>query len=83
MGMRVTLTHDDIISDYVELNGSSVISGNVHIGECADIGIDTEVVPGIRICANAVTGAGTVVVKNIEQPGTYVGVPAKLIKNHN
>lgn len=34
----------------------------------------------ISICEDCMIGAGAVVVKNIDIPGTYVGVPAKRIK---
>ena len=33
-----------------------------------------------EICSNAIFGAGTVVVKDIKESGTYVGVPAKLME---
>lgn len=33
----------------------------------------------IRIIDNCIIGAGAVVVKNIEEKGIYVGVPAKKI----
>ena len=32
------------------------------------------------ICDNAVIGAGAVVTKDITEPGTYVGIPARKIK---
>lgn len=31
----------------------------------------------IRICADCIIGAGAVVIQDIEQPGTYIGVPAE------
>jgi acetyltransferase-like isoleucine patch superfamily enzyme len=55
---------------------STVIGNNVSIGSNATI------LP-ISICDNAVIGAGAVVTKNITDPGTYAGNPAKLIKKYN
>ena len=49
------------------------IHNNVSIGSNATI------MPVI-ICENAVIGAGSVVVKDILEPGIYVGNPARLIK---
>ena len=53
--------------------GSTNISNNVSIGSNATI------LP-VNICENVVVGAGSVVTKNICDPGVYVGNPAKKIK---
>jgi len=34
----------------------------------------------IKICDNVVVGAGSVVTKDIDEPGIYAGNPAKLIR---
>jgi serine acetyltransferase len=44
------------------------------------IGTNAAVLPGINICDNVIIGAGAVVNKDITDPGTYVGVPARKIK---
>jgi acetyltransferase-like isoleucine patch superfamily enzyme len=51
---------------------ASVIGNNVSIGSNATI------LP-VTICDNVVIGAGTVVTKNITEPGVYAGNPAKLL----
>tara|TARA_B100001057_G_C22520395_1_gene821618 strand:+ start:14 stop:463 length:450 start_codon:yes stop_codon:yes gene_type:complete len=51
----------------------TTISSNVYIGSNATI------LP-IKICSNVVIGAGSVVTKNILEPGKYAGNPAKKIK---
>lgn len=51
----------------------TILDSNVYIGSNATI------LP-VRICANVVIGAGSVVVKNIDKPGTYAGNPAVRIK---
>ena len=55
---------------------STIIGNNVSIGSNATI------LP-VSICDNVVIGAGAVVTKNITEPGTYAGNPAKLIKKYN
>ena len=49
---------------------STVIGNNVSIGSNATI------LP-VEICSNVVIGAGSVVTKNIIEPGVYFGNPAK------
>jgi len=49
------------------------------IGNRVSIGSNATILPVI-ICDNVVIGAGSVVTKNIEKPGTYIGNPAKKIK---
>ena len=43
------------------------------------IGSNSTILP-IKICDNAVIGAGSVVTKDINKKGIYAGNPAKLIK---
>ncbi|MBL0684664.1 N-acetyltransferase [Aquimarina mytili] len=52
---------------------STLISNNVSIGSNATI------LP-VKICDHVVIGAGSVVTKNIEEPGVYAGNPAKKIR---
>ena len=49
------------------------------IGEGAWIGAGATVSNNISICQDCVIGAGAVVVKDIVEKGTYVGVPARNI----
>lgn len=50
------------------------------IGNNVSIGSNATILP-IEICDNVVIGAGSVVTKNISQPGIYAGNPAKFIRN--
>ena len=49
------------------------------IGSNVSIGTNATILP-VSICDNVVIGAGSVVTKNIDVPGFYVGNPAKLLK---
>jgi acetyltransferase-like isoleucine patch superfamily enzyme len=48
------------------------------IGNHVSIGSNATILP-VTICDNVVIGAGSVVTKNIEEPGVYAGNPAKKI----
>lgn len=75
-----TIGHDAIIKDFSTILPSVNVSGNVTIGECVNVGTGTAIIQGINICDNVIIGAGSVVVKDIIEAGTYVGSPAKKIK---
>ena len=72
--------HDNVIKDYVHLSPRAVLGGTVRVGECTHVGIGATVKNNTKICSDCVIGAGAVVVKNITESGTYVGVPARKIK---
>ena len=47
-----------------------------HIGHRVSIGTNATILP-VSICDDVVIGAGSVVTKDITEPGTYIGNPAK------
>ena len=47
------------------------------MGDFTWIGAGAVVSNHISICADSLIGAGAVVVRDIERPGTYMGVPAR------
>jgi len=80
INLDCTLGHDDIIEDYVTIYPSVNVSGMVEVGCCTELGTGMKVIQGKTIGANCIVGAGAVVVRDIEEEGTYVGVPAKQVK---
>ena len=49
------------------------------IGNRVSIGSNATIMP-VSICDDVVIGAGSVVTKSIDQPGTYAGNPARLLR---
>ncbi|MBE6740833.1 MAG: acetyltransferase [Ruminococcaceae bacterium] len=80
VNLDCTIGHDAIIEDYVTMYPSVNVSGAVSIGELCELGTGAQIIQGINICSSAIIGAGTVIVKSIDESGTYVGAPAKRIK---
>lgn len=77
-----TVGHDCVIGDYVTLNPMVSISGNVTIKNNTDIGTGTNIIQGKTIGSDVIIGAGAVVVKDIPDSCTAVGVPAVPVKFH-
>jgi len=49
------------------------------ISNAVSLGSNSTILP-VNICSNVVVGAGSVVTKNITEPGVYAGCPAKKIR---
>lgn len=77
INLSCTVGHDAVLEDFVTLYPGANISGNVTVGEATEIGTGTKVIQGKKICSDTIIGAGAVVVKDIGESGTYVGVPAE------
>lgn len=75
-----TVDHDCIVGDWCHIAVGTHICGTVHIGNGCWIGAGAVVSNNLSICNDVVVGAGATIVKNIEESGTYIGVPAKAMK---
>jgi acetyltransferase-like isoleucine patch superfamily enzyme len=53
----------------------------VTIGFGADIGMNASVLPGVRIGAHAIVGAGAVVTHDVPEYAVVAGVPARIIRD--
>ena len=78
--LSVTVGHDCTISDYVSVMSGATICGHVTIGEEAYLATNCTVVPGKKVGAHARVGAGSVVLRNVKENVTVMGVPAKVLK---
>ena len=56
------------------------MAGTVNVGEGTWIGAGATVSNNVNICGDCMIGAGAVVIKDIDKPGTYIGSPARKIK---
>lgn len=72
-----TVDHDGRIGDYVHLSPGVHLGGAVSIGQGTWMGVGSCCVNNVAIAPEIVVGAGGVVVKDLREPGTYVGIPAK------
>ena len=75
-----TIGHDDVIKDYVTLYPNVNVSGNVVLNERAEIGTGTQIIQGKTIGEGCILGAGAVVINDMPEECTAVGVPAKVVK---
>ena len=71
--------HDNQIADYVHVSVGARLGGTVQIGKASWIGIGAVVKNNVSICSDCIVGAGAVVVKDLFEPGVYIGVPARRV----
>jgi sugar O-acyltransferase (sialic acid O-acetyltransferase NeuD family) len=79
LNLNATVGHDCTFGDFCTVAPGTNISGNVDFGTRIDVGTQAAFRQHLRICDDVVIGMGAVVVKDIVEPGTYVGVPAKKV----
>lgn len=77
-----TIDHDCIIEDYVHISPGVHLAGSVYVGCQTWLCIGSVVSNNLSITSKCTIGAGAVVVKNITEPGTYMGIPANKVVYH-
>lgn len=72
-----SIDHDCKIEAYVHLSPNVHLGGTVGIGSCSWIGLGTNIIQNVTVCQNVVVGAGSLVLKDIDEPGKYFGIPVR------
>ena len=71
--------HDSEIESFTTLYWNVNLAGATKIGERCELGTKTSVIQGINIVDEVIVGSGAVVIRDIKESCTVVGVPAKRI----
>lgn len=79
----VIVEHDNVIEDFANLAPGVKLAGWVRVGKRATVFTGACVIPQVTIGADAVVGAGAVVIQDVPPRATVVGVPARVIKYNN
>lgn len=70
--------HDCVVGDYAHLSPNSALGGAAELGMGAWLGLGAVVLPGVKVGARSVVGAGAAVVKDLPEDVVAVGVPARV-----
>lgn len=81
INLDCTIGHGTVIEDFVTVNPSVNISGNARLARGVSMGTGSQILQGRCVGMNTVVGAGSVVIKDIPNDCTVVGIPAKIIKD--
>lgn len=80
LNLHTTVGHDCEIGDYFTTAPGAKISGNCKIYDCVYVGTNASIKEKLKIHSLTTIGSNATVVKDIEESGTFVGVPTKKIK---
>lgn len=75
-----SIDHECKIDNFTHVSVGAHIAGAVHVGANTFVGAGSTIINNMKIVDHCTIGAGAVVVSDLEQKGTYIGVPAKLYK---
>ena len=77
INLHCTIGHDDVLKDFITVYPGVNISGCVNVDSFVEIGTGTKIIQQKDIKDNIIVGAGAVIVNDLNESGTYVGVPAR------
>ncbi len=77
INLDCTIGHDAVLGDFTTLYPGVHVSGAVETEGESEFGTGAQIIQGIHIHKETIIGAGSVVIRDITEPGTYVGVPAR------
>ncbi len=80
LNTKCLVEHESEIGEFSHLAVGAIVCGRCQIGARVYIGAGAVVKDRVKICSDVMLGAGAVAVSDINEPGTYVGVPARKIK---
>lgn len=71
--------HDTHVGAFSHIAPHAVLGGFAELGRRVLVGSGAIVQPGRKIVSESIIGSGAVVTRDIDEPGVYVGVPARRI----
>lgn len=75
------ISHDSHVGNSTFIAPGATIAGFSKIGAISFIGCGSTIIDNVELCENVKIGAGALVISDITEKGTYIGVPATRISN--
>lgn len=80
---KALIEHECKVGNHNHLSTNSVINGNVIVENGVFIGSSSVCNGQLKISSNAIIGSGSVIIKDVPEKVTVVGVPARVIKRRD
>jgi acetyltransferase-like isoleucine patch superfamily enzyme len=76
----ITSNHSDSVDLDIPIMSNELVFNEVVIEDNCDIGVNTTILPGVKIGKGSIIGAGSVVTKDVPVFTIAAGVPARIIR---
>ncbi|MBK7627808.1 MAG: acetyltransferase [Bacteroidales bacterium] len=73
------IEHEAIVGDNCHISTQSVINGQVIVGNNSFVGSNSVIANNISLPENIIVAAGACILKNPDEPGLYIGNPARKV----
>lgn len=80
LNLGVSVGHESTLKDFVTVAPQASISGNVILGELAEVGTGSCIRQGLEVANGGMLGMGAVLTKSIPQNTIFAGNPARKLK---
>jgi len=77
MNTGSSIGHDSNIGSFCTFLTNSIVAGHATLGECCEIGSGAFILQGRTIVSNTILAPLSSILKDITEPGTYIGNPAR------
>lgn len=82
LNLVTTIGHECTAGDFFTTAPAVNISGNCRFGDNVYFGANASIREKLTVCSDVTVGMGAVVVKDITEPGVYVGNPLRKLEKH-
>ena len=76
------IDHHNVMKDCSTIDPGAVFAGNVTLGRFSRAHTGVVIKNRIRVGENSIIGAGAVIIEDVPDDVTVVGVPGRVIKHH-
>lgn len=80
LNTKSNVMHDCEVAAFSTVAPNAVLLGKVIVNTLSYIGSNATILPGCAIGKNTIVGAGSVVVKNVEENSVVAGNPSKILR---
>ncbi len=77
------IAHDTSIGANSFCGPGETLAGFITVEEDCFLGVGTTIIDNVRLTTGTQTGGGTVVTSDIIEPGVYIGVPARKLRDRS
>jgi len=80
LNSRSLIEHETQVGDHCHISTGAVLNGQCRVGDRCFIGSSTVLANNVSISDDTLVSAGSLVLRSLEKPGTYIGNPLRKIR---